>query len=159
MSRTMNALELDEVDRKLLRALQSDATISHAALAEAVGASTTSCWRRIKALEEAGILLGCVRLVDPDKVGRGVSVILHVRLKSRALEMRQEFEAFVRRRPEIMECFSMSGEWDYHLRVVVADVADYQRFLMRELLNHPNVANSASNFALAQVKYATALPV
>jgi Lrp/AsnC family transcriptional regulator len=152
-------MHLDETDRRILRALQAEADISHAALAERVGASTTSCWRRIKALEEAGVLLPAVRLVDPEKIGRGVSVMLQVRLKSHALDMRQDFEAFVHRRPEVMECYSMSGEWDYQLRIVVADVADYERFLMRELLNHPNVSASASHFALAQVKYATALPV
>lgn len=156
----MNAtFQMDEVDRKILRALQEDAGLSHAALAERVGASPTSCWRRIKALEEAGVLRGAVRLVDPRSVGRGVNVMLQVRMKSHAPEMRQAFETFLRARPEIMECYSMSGEWDYLLRIVVADVADYERFLMRELLNHPNVAVSASHFALSQVKYTTAVPV
>lgn len=154
-----SAFQMDEVDRKILRALQEDAGLSHAALAERVGASPTSCWRRIKALEEAGILRGAVRLVDPQSVGRGVNVMLQVRMKSHAPEMRQAFETFLRARPEIMECYSMSGEWDYLLRIVVADVADYERFLMRELLNHPNVAVSASHFALSQVKYTTAVPV
>ncbi|MBR0646566.1 Lrp/AsnC family transcriptional regulator [Roseomonas hellenica] len=153
------AFQMDEVDRKILRALQEDAGLSHAALAERVGASPTSCWRRIKALEEAGVLRGAVRLVDPRSVGRGVNVMLQVRMKSHAPEMRQAFETFLRARPEIMECYSMSGEWDYLLRIVVADVADYERFLMRELLNHPNVAVSASHFALSQVKYTTAVPV
>jgi Lrp/AsnC family transcriptional regulator len=100
-----------------------------------------------------------VRLVDPSKVGRGVSVYLHVRLRSHAGDQRSGFEAFVNARPEIMECHSMSGEWDYLMRVVVADVADYERFLMRGLLNHPNVATSASHFSLNQVKYTTAAPV
>lgn len=154
-----SAFQMDEVDRKILRALQEDAGLSHAALAERVGASPTSCWRRIKALEEAGVLRGAVRLVDPRSVGRGVNVMLQLRMKSHAPETRQAFETFLRARPEIMECYSMSGEWDYLLRIVVADVADYERFLMRELLNHPNVAVSASHFALSQVKYTTAVPV
>lgn len=150
---------LDEIDRRLLRELQADAGLSHAALAEKVGASPASCWRRIKALEEVGVLGPLVRLVPPDRVGRGVSVMLQVRMKSHALDQRQAFEAFLRARPEIVECHSMSGEWDYLMRIVVADVADYERFLMRELLNHPNVATSASHFALSQVKYTTAIPV
>lgn len=149
----------DEIDRKLLRALQHDASLSHAALAEQVGASPASCWRRIKALEAAGVLKDSVRLVDPEKVGRGVSVMCQLRMKSHATAQRQEFEAFLRGRPEIMECHSMSGEWDYLMRVVVADVAGYERFLMGTLLNHPNVANAASHFALSQVKYTTAMPV
>jgi Lrp/AsnC family transcriptional regulator len=150
---------LDEIDRRLLRALQLDAGQSHAALAESVGASSTSCWRRIRTLEESGVLGAAVRLVDPSRVGRGVSVMLQVRMKAHAGTARQEFEAFVAQRPEIMECYSMSGEWDYLMRIVTADVADYERFLMRELLNHPNVATSASHFALSQVKYTTAVPV
>ncbi len=152
-------LHFDEIDRKLLRALQHDASLSHAALAEQVGASPASCWRRIKALEAAGVLKDSVRLVDAEKVGRGVNVMCQLRMKSHATAQRQEFEAFLRGRPEIMECHSMSGEWDYLMRVVVADVAGYERFLMGTLLNHPNVANAASHFALSQVKYTTAMPV
>ena len=151
--------QLDEIDRKLLRALQDDASISHAALADLVGASPASCWRRIKALEQAGVLRSQVRLVDPTLVGRGVSVMLHVRMKSQGQAERADFETFLKARPEILECYSMSGEWDYLMRIVAEDVADYERFLMRQLLNHPNVATSASHFALSQVKYTTAIPV
>lgn len=151
--------QIDDLDRRLLRALQADAGLSHEALAEKVGASPASCWRRIRALEKAGILRAPVRLVDPERVGRGVSVMLQVRLKSHAMDLRQVFESFLRGRPEIMECHSMSGEWDYLMRIVVADVADYERFLMRDLLANPNVATSASHFALSQVKYTTAVPV
>lgn len=151
--------QMDEVDRHILRELQADASLSHAVLAERVGASTTSCWRRIKALEDAGVLHGPVRLVAPDRVGRGVSVMLQVRMRSHALDRREAFERFLRGRAEVIECYSMSGEWDYLMRIVVADVSDYERFLMRELLNHPDVATSASHFALSQVKYTTAIPV
>jgi DNA-binding Lrp family transcriptional regulator len=152
-------IQLDEIDRRLIRALQEDATLSQAALAERVGASPASCWRRIRALEQVGVLKETVRLVDPRKVGRGVSVIVQVRLKSHAGELKEAFEAFLRERPEIMECHSMSGEWDYLMRIVVADVADYERFLSHELLNHPNVATSTSHFALSRVKYTTAVPI
>jgi DNA-binding Lrp family transcriptional regulator len=151
--------QLDDIDRRLLRALQGDASLSHAALAELVGSSPASCWRRIRALEQVGVLGAHVRLVNPDRVGRGVSVMLQCRVKSQAPEMRSAFEAFVHSRPEVMECHSMSGEWDYLLRIVVADVADYERFLMRELLSHPSVSASASHFALSQIKYTTAMPV
>jgi Lrp/AsnC family transcriptional regulator len=85
--------------------------------------------------------------------------MLQVRMTAHAGAARRDFEAFVSSRPEIMECYSMSGEWDYLMRIVTADVADYERFLMRELLNHPNVATSASHFALSQVKYTTAVLV
>ena len=151
--------QLDEIDRRLLRALQHDAGESQAALAERVGASPASVWRRIRALEQAGVLKGAVRLVDAERVGRGVSVICQLRMRSHAAEDRASFEAFVRAREEIAECFAMSGEWDYLVRVVVRDVAGYERFLMRELLKHPTIAAAASHFALSQVKYTTAVPV
>jgi len=150
---------LDESDRRLLRVLQNDAGLSQADLSEAAGLSTASCWRRIQSLESRGILRKTVKLVDPQAVSRDVNVLCHVRMKSHAERDRQQFERFIDARAEIMECYSMSGEWDYLLRVVVSDVAAYERFLMRELLAHPAVATAASHFALSQVKYTTALPV
>lgn len=155
----MKQTSLDDVDRRILRFLQQDASMSHAVLAEAVGSSPASCWRRIKAMEEAGVLKAQVRLVDPDLVGRGVNVMCQVRMKSHAPTDRLAFEAFLNTKPEVMEAHSMSGEWDYLLRIVAEDVAGYERFLMRDLLNHANVATAASHFALSQVKYTTALPV
>lgn len=155
----MKRYDLDDVDRRLLRLLQTDSSLSHAALAEMAGSSPASCWRRIKAMEEAGVLKAQVRLVDPDLVGRGVNVMCQVRMKSHAPNDRQAFEAFLHTKPEVMEAHSMSGEWDYLLRIVAEDVAGYERFLMRDLLNHANVATAASHFALSQVKYTTALPV
>ena len=154
-----DSIQLDDLDRRLLRALQRDASLSAAALAEQVGASSASCWRRIRALETAGVLGAHVRLVDPDRVDRGVSVMCQLRMKSHTEEIRRDFETFVRSRAEIMECHSMSGEWDYLMRVVVADVAAYEHFLMQQVLRHPGVATAASHFALSRVKYTTALPV
>lgn len=151
-------IQLDDVDRRILRVLQDDASLSQQAIAETVGASPTSCWRRIRSLEDAGVLKGSVRLVDPAAVGRRVTVMLQVRLKSHMQVAGPEFDAFVRGQADVMECYMMSGEWDYLMRVVVADVEDYQRFL-GEVLKHPNVATSASNFALNKVKYTTAVPV
>ncbi|BBD99493.1 Lrp/AsnC family transcriptional regulator [Sphingobium amiense] len=151
--------QIDAVDRRILSALQQDAALSHQELAERVGASSASCWRRIKALEQAGLLTRTVRLVDPDRVGRGVNVLCNIRMRSHAREARSAFEQFVDGRPEIVECFSMSGEWDYLIRVVVADVEDYNRFLMQILLGHPSVAGAASHFALSMTKYTTALPL
>lgn len=150
---------LDAVDKSIIRELQADGTITHNELAERVGASSASCWRRIKALEAAGVLANTVRLVHADKVGRGVNVLCNVRMRSHASDARKAFEDFVQTRPEIVECFSMSGEWDYLMRVVVADVSDYNQFLMESLLGHPSVAGAASHFALAMTKYTTAMPV
>ncbi|HXV31540.1 MAG TPA: Lrp/AsnC family transcriptional regulator [Sinorhizobium sp.] len=155
----MNTFDLDLIDRKILRLLQEQADISHAALAEAVGASPASCWRRIKALDTAGVLGKTVRLVNPDRVGRGLNVFCQIRMKSHDAVARRSFEHFVESHEEVLECYSMSGDWDYLLRVVVADVADYERLLMRGILTHEAVANSSSHFALKSVKYSTAVPV
>lgn len=150
---------MDAIDRRILAELQADASLSSAELADRVGSSTASCWRRIKALEAEGVLIASVRLVDGSKVGRGVNVLCNVRMRSHARDNIDRFEDFVRTRPEIMESFSMSGEWDYLLRVVVADVADYEHFLMHLLLPHASVGGASSNFALSVTKYTTIVPI
>ena len=150
---------LDEIDRRIVRALQRDASLSQAALAENVGASPASVWRRIRNLERAGVLGASVRLADPGKLGRAVNVLCQVRMHRQTMDARAEFEAFIGAREEIVECYAMSGEWDYLLRIAVRDVADYDRFIRQGVLAHPSVANAASNFALRQVKYTTEIPV
>jgi DNA-binding Lrp family transcriptional regulator len=150
---------MDTIDRQILRSLQVDGSLSVAALAAQVGTSTASCWRRVRSLEAAGVLGRTVRLVDARKVHRGVNVMCQVRLKSHAPESRRSFERLLESHEEIMECYAMSGEWDYLLRIVVADIDEYERFLMKHVLNHESVATVASNFALSQLKYSTALPV
>jgi Lrp/AsnC family transcriptional regulator len=152
-------VQIDGIDRKIIAALQEDATLSNAALAERVGASAASCWRRIKSLEESGVLSATVRLADATRLGLAINIICHVRMRSHQPDSIGAFQQFVAAQHEIMECYSMSGDWDYLLRVVVSDVADYEHFLMRTLLRHPSVATAASHFALSQVKYKTALPI
>ncbi|HYE27442.1 MAG TPA: Lrp/AsnC family transcriptional regulator [Allosphingosinicella sp.] len=150
---------LDEIDRRIVRALQRDASLSHAALAEQVGASAASVWRRVRTLETAGVLGRSVRLASAEALGRAVNVLCQVRMGRQTVEARADFEDFIQSREEIVECYAMSGEWDYLLRIAVRDVADYDRFIMRGVLAHPSVANAASNFALRQVKYTTEIPV
>jgi DNA-binding Lrp family transcriptional regulator len=150
---------LDPVDRRIVRELQRDASLSHAALGEKVGASSASVWRRVRALEKAGVLGRTVRLADPAALGRAVNVLCQVRMNRQTVSDRADFEEFIQAREEIVECYAMSGEWDYLLRIAVRDVADYDRFIMRGVLAHPSVANAASNFALRQVKYTTEIPV
>lgn len=152
-------IEIDAVDRRILEQLQNDASLSNAELAERVGSSAASCWRRVRALEAAGVLGPAVRLLNPEALGRSVNVLCNVRVSSHARDNRSSFEQFVRERREIIECYSMSGDWDYLLRIVAADVADYERFLMRVLLDHPAVGGASSHFALSQTKYTTALPI
>lgn len=152
-------VEMDALDRRIVAELQRDAARSHADLAQRVGSTAPSCWRRIRALEEAGILGATVRLADPEKLGQHVIVLCHVRMRAYDSEAIAAFERFVQDQARVMECYAMSGEWDYLLRVVASDVADYEHFLMRVLLKHPSVAGAASHFALSAKKYTTALPV
>ena len=155
----MKNIELDTIDRNIVRILQREADISQTTLAERVGASPASCWRRIRRMESEGVLGSAVRLVQADAVGRGLNVFCHVRMKEHDKQARQQFERFVESHEEVLECYSMSGEWDYLLRIVVQDVRDYERLLMERILVHEAVATSSSSFALKQVKYTTALPV
>jgi DNA-binding Lrp family transcriptional regulator len=150
---------MDAIDRKIVREVQRDASLSHAALAERVGASSASVWRRVRGLEQSGVLGRTVRLASAEALGRAVNVLCQVRMTRQSVEARSDFELFIQSREEIVECYAMSGEWDYLLRIAVKDVADYDRFVMRGVLAHPSVANAASNFALRQVKYTTEIPV
>ncbi len=150
---------LDDIDRRILSELQRDAGIGNGDLAERVGSSTASVWRRIKAMEASGLLKQAVRLLDPVVLGYGVNVLCNIRMRSHARDIRGGFESFVAERPEILECFSMSGDWDYLLRIVATDVPDYERFLMNVLLDHPSVGGASSHFALSMTKYSTALPL
>jgi len=159
MNENYQPRNLDALDRRILRAVQVHGDISQADLAERVATSPASCWRRLKALEDDGILRATVRLVDPERVGKGLDVICQVRMKSHATNARAEFEKFAIEHDKIMDCYSMSGEWDYLVRVIVHDVREYEEFLMRELLAQESVATSASHFALKRVKSTTAVPV
>lgn len=149
---------LDPLDRKILACLQKRGNISHAELAIEVGASQASCWRRIRALEERGVLGPTVRLLDREAVGRGLDVLCQVRMKAHDLDARHRFEDFARQHPNIMECYSMSGEWDYLVRIVVGNVQEYEKILMQEILAQ-DVAASSSHFALKCVKYKTDIPI
>ncbi|MBX3562284.1 MAG: Lrp/AsnC family transcriptional regulator [Sphingomonas sp.] len=155
----MEEFHMDAVDRRIVRALQRDASLSHAALAETVGASAASVWRRVRNLEKEQVLGPSVRLASAERLGRSVNVMCQVRMTRQTMDARDEFERFIAGREEIVECYAMSGEWDYLLRIAVKDVADYDRFIRQGVLAHPSVANAASNFALRQVKYTTEIPV
>lgn len=154
-----NSPTLDAIDRKLLCELQVDASLSHVELAERVASSAASVWRRIKALEGSGLLKQSVRLLDSRVLGLNVRVLCNIRVRSHAREVRAAFEEFIIARPEILECFSMSGDWDYLLHVIAADVTDYERFLMDVLLEQPSVGGASSHFALSMTKSTTALPL
>jgi DNA-binding Lrp family transcriptional regulator len=150
---------LDAIDRRILRALQEDARISNVALAERVGLSPTPCLRRVRALEENGVIRRYASLVDQAAVGLPVSVFISVSLERQVEGALEAFETRVRERPEVMECYLMTGDSDYLLRVVTADLSAYERFLMEHLTRIPGVASIRSSFALKQVTYKTALPL
>jgi len=151
--------ELDAVDRRILAVLQKQARISNIDLAEQVGISPSPCWRRVKTLEDSGVIAKHVSLVDPAAVGLPVSVFIQVTLERQIETALETFEQTVLARPEVMECYLMTGDSDYLLRVVVADLSAYERFLMDHLTRLNGVASIKSSFALKQVKYGTALPL
>lgn len=150
---------LDAIDRRIIAVLQVDASISNAELGDRVGSTGPSCWRRIRALEEAGILSRPVRIASQARLGHAVNIFCNVRMRGHEGDSIATFEDFATAHPQIMECYSVSGEWDYLMRVVASDVADYEAFLMRTLLKHPSVAGASSHFALSVKKYTTALPI
>lgn len=155
----MLTIDLDEIDCRILAALQDDARVSNADLARTVGLSPSPCLRRVRDLELAGVIRQHVALLDPAAVGLPVSVFVQVTLERQVERALDIFEASVRDRPEVMECYLMTGDADYLLRVVVADVSTYERFLKDYLTRVPGVASINSSFALKQVKYRTALPL
>lgn len=128
-------------------------------LAEKVGLTASPCLRRLKLLEQAGIIKGYSALVDQEKVGLPVSVFVSIKLEMQREKALEHFEAAIRNCPEVVECYLMTGPRDYLLRVVAKDLAAYERFLKETLTRVEGVASIESSFALTQVKYANALPV
>ena len=155
----MPSYVLDALDLKILRELQADGGLSNIDLAARVGLSPSPCLRRVRALENAGVIRGRVVLVDPASVGLAVNVFVRVTLERQIEENLAAFERAIENRPEVVECYLMTGESDYLLRIVVSDLAAYERFLKETLTRIAGVSNIQSSFALGQVKYSTALPL
>jgi len=154
----LNTIEMDEASLRILDALQENAEISNAELADRVGLSASPCWRRVADLKQSGVIRGAVSLVDPLKLGLAVNVFVHVTLKQQDKASLEEFTHAISLRPEVMECYLMSGEADFMLRVVIEDLIKFQTLLLECLTQIPSVASIRSSFALSQVKYTTALP-
>ena len=150
---------LDEIDRRILVELQRDGRLTNQDLAGRIGVSPSPCWRRVRALEDAGVIKGYAALVEPAALGLNVSVFTQVSLERQEKKALQVFETAVGEWPEIMECYLMTGDADYLLRVVVPDLAAYERFLMTRLTRIRGIASIKSSFALRSVKYRTDLPV
>lgn len=150
---------LDETDLRLLRVLQGAPSLSVAELSERIGLSQTPCWRRLKRLEEAGVIVRRALVLDARKLGLEVNVLAHIKLKTHDEETLEALENAAGTHPEIIECFLMSGESDYIMRVVARSIEEYERFLKKTLLHLPGVASIHSNFALKTVKMTTDLPL
>jgi len=152
-------MKLSRTDRRLLNELQRDATRKQSELAELVGMSRTSCWRRIRDFEEAGLIERQVALLNPKVAGFNIQVLLLVAMTEHTDENRQGFERHVSLLPEVTECFSVSGDRDYVLHVVVKDMDTYNEFLNSQILKHSAVHSASSTFVLRRVKYSTVLPL
>jgi len=152
-------VELDRYDLHILRILQNDSSISMQDLGAQIGLSHTPCWRRIKKLEEHGVIIKQVALLNSKSLDLDVNVFVHVTLRQHHENALNRFEEAVGELTEVVECYSVSGETDFLLRVVVKDVEAYEKLLKGTLLQLPEVGNLSSTFALRQVKYTTEIPI
>lgn len=152
-------LALDEYDKKILRNLQENGDYSMNELGERVGLSHTPCWRRVKRLEEEGYISHKTTLLNAKKLDLNVSVHAYITIKKHDEDSLNAFESSVNSVAEIVECYSVTGDKDYLLRIVIGSVEAYEKLLKNTLVHLPNVASVNSVFALKQIKYSTALPV
>jgi DNA-binding Lrp family transcriptional regulator len=150
---------LDATDLHILEALQANAKLPNVELASRVHLSPSPCLTRVRSLEERGVIRRYATLLDPLAIGLSVSVFIQISLEKQARKALEVFESAIRQRPEVMECYLMSGDADYLLRVVVPDVQALERFILDKLTPIPGIASIRSSFALKQVKYETALPL
>jgi Lrp/AsnC family transcriptional regulator len=150
---------LTHSDRRLLDALQKDSSLSQIDLAERSGKSRTSVWRRIRELEDDGLIGAKVALLNPKELGLQIHVLLEVSMVKHTVRTRREFENHVQALPEVTECYSVSGDRDYLLLIISRDMSAYNDFLNNMILDHPSVHSASSSFALRRVKYTTALPL
>ena len=150
---------LDARDRRLLAELQRDSRLTTQELADKVGMSSSAVWRRVKALEEAGIIDRYAVIVNPKKAGFALSSMVHVSLARHERSHVERFVREVQRHPEVLECFATSGEADFHLRVVVEDIEAYNHFLDDFIFRLPGVSQVRSNIVLKEIKADTALPL
>ena len=155
----MAELTMDRTDFKILHHLQNNGRISNAELADLVGLSPSPCLRRVKALEQAGIIKRYAAIVDAKAVGLPISIFVNVSLLRQERSSLEKFEEQIAKYAEIMECYLMTGSFDYVLRIVVPDLDSYERFLAEKLTRTPGVANIQSSFTLKQVVYKTELPL
>lgn len=150
---------LDKIDRKLLALLQQDCSLSLQELAQAVNLTTTPCWKRLKRLEDDGIITGRVALLDPEKLGLGLVAFVLIKTQQHSSDWYSHFVEVVAQMPEILGFWRMAGEYDYLMRVQVADMKRYDDFYKRLVNSVPGLSDVTSSFAMEQIKYTTAFPL
>jgi Lrp/AsnC family leucine-responsive transcriptional regulator len=155
----MLKMELDRTDRRILEVLQQNGRITNAELANRVALSPSPCLRRLHQLEESGVIKRYVALLDPWRVGLGLHAFVTVSLEKRGAAHAESFRRAVEGWPEVLDCYAMTGEMDYLLRVMVTDLEHFSRFVMDRLLKHEAVTDVKSSFVLQEIKHTTALPL
>ena len=155
----MARASLNRTDRRILEILQGDGRLSNLELAERVNLSPSACLRRVRALEEGGVIRRYAALLDPGKVGLGLRAFVTVKVEKRGRMPAEAFTKAVQDWPEVVGCHSTSGDMDYLLRIHVEDLEHFSRFVMDSLLKHPGVLDVKSSFVLEEVKETTALPL
>ncbi|TKT83015.1 Lrp/AsnC family transcriptional regulator [Aquamicrobium sp. LC103] len=151
--------KLEEQDRRLLRALQANSRISNQELAETAGMSASACWRRVRTLEEAGVIRRYATILDAPRTGLGFHAVVHVTLTRHDHRHVDTFISEVKRRPEVLDCYATTGEADYHLRVVCEDLDTYNAFLEGFMFRLPGIANVRTNLVLKEIKQESSVPV
>ncbi|AFH93218.1 TPA: Lrp/AsnC family transcriptional regulator [Providencia stuartii] len=150
---------LDKIDKKLLRLLQNDSSLSLNALAEAVNLTSTPCWKRLKRLEDEGYIRHRVTLLDGEKLGLGLTVIVMIKTQHHNSEWYEQFVSFVSQLPEVLMFYRMAGEYDYLMQVEVKDMKSYDLFYKKLVNGVHGLIDVTSSFAMEKIKYTTALPI
>jgi Lrp/AsnC family transcriptional regulator, leucine-responsive regulatory protein len=158
-TRIEHLVQLDAIDLRILAELQEDGALTNVELARRVHLSPSPCLVRVKALETAGVIQRYVALANPKAVGLGLNVFISISLKEQAKDSLAEFERRIAEHEEVMECYLMTGDSDYLIRVAVRDIAELERFIIEQLTPIPGIEKIRSSFALKQVRYKTALPL
>lgn len=150
---------LDRLDRRILDLLQHEAALPVAEIAARAGLSTTTCWRRIQQLENSGVIRGRVALLDRAALGLDVTIFAHVKLSTQGRDAIAAFAEGIRDRPEVLDCYTTMGEWDFMLRIVTRDIKAYEAFYLDHLSKLPNVQSINSSVTVTVIKESTALPI
>jgi Lrp/AsnC family transcriptional regulator len=150
---------LDRLDRRILDLLQREATLPVAEVAARTGLSTTTCWRRIQQLEHEGVIRGRVALLDRSALGLDVTIFAHVKLSTQGRDAIAAFAEAIRERPEVLDCYTTMGEWDFMLRIVTRDIKAYEAFYLDHLSKLPSVQSINSSVTVTVIKETTVLPI